>query len=214
MILGLGTDPGKSIEKLSESITIWCISRHSKDVMSGLGTDPEKSTEKHGSGSMYRLQAVLKKTAEIKKRPVFTTALIAGDCVILDAIHKAGLLSKIDVLFIDTFFLFPETLDFLREVENHYGFKVRSGLRDDFGEVCCPSIGLIGREGRWLGCGEILCGNRSAFCFPRVGRLLSKGSDGAWRGLWVVVCRPRCTTARTAPRRRTSTTSTAPTTGW
>ena len=34
---------------------------------------------------------------EVKKKPVFTTALIAGDCVILDAIAKAGLLDKIDV---------------------------------------------------------------------------------------------------------------------
>ena len=54
---------------------------------------------------------------------MFTTALITGDCVILDAIHKAGLLSKVPIVFVDTFTLFPETLAFLREVENHYGFK-------------------------------------------------------------------------------------------
>ena len=51
--------------------------------------------------------------------------MIAGDCVILDAIAKAGLLDKIDIVFIDTFFLFPETLDFLAEVEKHYGFKAK-----------------------------------------------------------------------------------------
>lgn len=61
----------------------------------------------------------------MKKNPVFTTALIAGDCVILDAIAKAGLLNKISVVFIDTYFLFPETLDFLHEVEKHYGFKAK-----------------------------------------------------------------------------------------
>lgn len=72
-----------------------------------------------------QLMSVLKKTAEIKKKPVFTTALIAGDCVILDAIAKAGLLDKIEIVFIDTFFLFPETLDFLHEVEAHYGFKAK-----------------------------------------------------------------------------------------
>ena len=54
---------------------------------------------------------------------MFTTALIAGDAVILDAIHKAGLLSKIPVVFVDTFTLFPETIAHLREVESHYGFK-------------------------------------------------------------------------------------------
>ncbi len=51
-----------------------------------------------------------------KKNPIFTTALIAGDCVILDAISKAGLLDKIKVVFVDTYFLFPESLDFLHEV--------------------------------------------------------------------------------------------------
>ncbi|KAJ1480134.1 hypothetical protein T484DRAFT_1811762 [Baffinella frigidus] len=56
---------------------------------------------------------------------VFTTALIAGDDVILHVIHKAGLLDKIKVIFIDTMHLFPETYDFLDRVEKHYGFKVR-----------------------------------------------------------------------------------------
>lgn len=51
-----------------------------------------------------------------KKNPLFTTALIAGDCVILDAIAKAGLLDKIQVVFVDTYFLFPESVDFLHEV--------------------------------------------------------------------------------------------------
>lgn len=31
----------------------------------------------------------------------------------------------LQVIFIDTFFLFPETLDFLKEVEEHYGFKAK-----------------------------------------------------------------------------------------
>lgn len=54
--------------------------------------------------------------AQVKKNPLFTTALIAGDCVILDAIAKAGLLDKIQIVFVDTYFLFPESLDFLHEV--------------------------------------------------------------------------------------------------
>lgn len=64
------------------------------------------------------------KTAIAKKeRPMFTTALIAGDCVIIDAIHKAGLLDKVPIVFVDTYTLFPESLAFLKEIEAHYGFK-------------------------------------------------------------------------------------------
>jgi len=55
--------------------------------------------------------------------PVLTTALIAGDQVILHILKKAGLLRDVKVLFIDTFHLFDETYDFLRQVEQHYGFK-------------------------------------------------------------------------------------------
>lgn len=66
----------------------------------------------------------LLKTAVAKKqRPMFTTALIAGDAVILDALAKMDLLSKVPVVFVDTFTLFPESLAHLREVEAHYGFK-------------------------------------------------------------------------------------------
>ncbi len=58
----------------------------------------------------------LSTVADSKKNPVFTTALIAGDCVILDAIAESGLLDRIYIRFIDTFHLFPESLEFLREV--------------------------------------------------------------------------------------------------
>eukprot|EP01041_Mallomonas_annulata_P006465 gene6465-13058_t len=69
------------------------------------------------------LQRSLIDAVNSRERPIFTTALIAGDCVILDAIHKAGLLSKVPVIFIDTYTLFPETLSFLHEVEQHYKFE-------------------------------------------------------------------------------------------
>ena len=69
------------------------------------------------------LFAVLKEAVATKQRPMFTTALIAGDNVILDALHKTGLLSKVPIVFVDTYTLFPETLAHLREVEAHYGFK-------------------------------------------------------------------------------------------
>jgi phosphoadenosine phosphosulfate reductase len=71
------------------------------------------------------LMANLKHAIANKERPMFTTALIAGDCVILDAIHKAGLLDQVPIIFVDTYTLFPESLAFLREVEAHYGFKAK-----------------------------------------------------------------------------------------
>jgi phosphoadenosine phosphosulfate reductase len=80
------------------------------------------------------LYSVLQTAVATKQRPIFTTALIAGDAVILDALAKLNLLSKVPVIFVDTFTLFPETLDHLREVENHYSFKSKvyhaAGLKD------------------------------------------------------------------------------------
>lgn len=71
------------------------------------------------------LQMYLKEAAASKERPMFTTALIAGDSVILDAIHKAGLINKIPIVFVDTYTLFPESMAHLREVEKHYGFEAK-----------------------------------------------------------------------------------------
>ncbi len=62
------------------------------------------------------LMETLSDVVTSKNNPIFTTALIAGDCVILDAIAKSGLLDDISVCFIDTFHLFPESLEFLHEV--------------------------------------------------------------------------------------------------
>ena len=69
------------------------------------------------------LKSTLQKVADTKERPIFTTALIAGDCVIMDVIAKLGLQDKIKVIFIDTFFLFEETVSFMKEVEDYYGIK-------------------------------------------------------------------------------------------
>jgi phosphoadenosine phosphosulfate reductase len=70
-----------------------------------------------------QLTTTLKKAVELKSKPIFTIALIAGDVVMLDALAKADLLSKVEVIYIDTFTLFPETNAFLHEVEEIYGFK-------------------------------------------------------------------------------------------
>lgn len=69
------------------------------------------------------LYAVLKESVNSRQRPIFTTALIAGDNVILHALAHLNLLSKVPVIFVDTFTLFPESLAHLKEVESHYGFK-------------------------------------------------------------------------------------------
>ena len=67
-------------------------------------------------------------------RPVFPNALIAGDCVITHLLHKLGYFQgtnpqdpgkKVEVLVVDTFHLFPETLDFLKTVEGRYGFAAK-----------------------------------------------------------------------------------------
>ena len=65
------------------------------------------------------LRTILSEAVDLKEKPVFTTALIAGDAVILDVLAKQKLLSKVPVIFIDTFHLFPETLQHRVEVENH-----------------------------------------------------------------------------------------------
>jgi 3'-phosphoadenosine 5'-phosphosulfate sulfotransferase (PAPS reductase)/FAD synthetase len=92
----------------------------------GTGSDTGMNTAVENRRLAYLeedLYAVLKEAVATKERPMFTTALIAGDAVILDALHKTGLLEKVPIVFVDTFTLFPETLSYLKEVENHYGFK-------------------------------------------------------------------------------------------
>jgi 3'-phosphoadenosine 5'-phosphosulfate sulfotransferase (PAPS reductase)/FAD synthetase len=125
---------------------------------------------------------------EVRKKPIFTTALIAGDMVLLDAIHKAGLLGKIDVVFIDTYFLFPETLDFLAEVEAHYGFKAKvyhaadCATQEEFYDKYGPDYWMVrGNRARthcWKTCANPLCG---CVCGPRCScrRTLSSTTSSA-----------------------------------
>mmetsp|Transcript_26697 Transcript_26697/g.65793 ORF Transcript_26697/g.65793 Transcript_26697/m.65793 type:complete len:317 (-) Transcript_26697:49-999(-) len=87
----------------------------------------DKLNKEHDAKRLAHLEELLIEDLQTAvkeyENPVFTTALIAGDDVILHAIHKAGLIDKIKVIFIDTYHLFPETLDFLAAVEKHYNFK-------------------------------------------------------------------------------------------
>lgn len=56
---------------------------------------------------------------------VFPNAMIAGDVVITHLLHRLGYLDsgKCKVMVVDTFHLFPETMDFLKEMEEFYNFK-------------------------------------------------------------------------------------------
>jgi len=62
---------------------------------------------------------------ENRENPVFPCALIAGDIVILELLGRLGYLSsgRVQVMFVDTFYLFEETIEFMRQTEERYGFK-------------------------------------------------------------------------------------------
>lgn len=67
----------------------------------------------------------LKIAVENYGNAVFPNALIAGDVVITHLLHRMGYLKdgRAKVMCVDTFHLFPETMKFLEEIEEHYGFK-------------------------------------------------------------------------------------------
>ena len=67
----------------------------------------------------------LKIACENYGNAVFPNAMIAGDVVITHLLHRMGYLKdgKAKVMVVDTFHLFPETMEFLREIEDFYGFK-------------------------------------------------------------------------------------------
>jgi phosphoadenosine phosphosulfate reductase len=67
----------------------------------------------------------LKIAVENYGNAVFPNAMIAGDCVITHLLHRMGYLSngKAKVMVVDTFHLFPETMEFLKSIEEAYDFK-------------------------------------------------------------------------------------------
>mmetsp|Transcript_22139 Transcript_22139/g.30814 ORF Transcript_22139/g.30814 Transcript_22139/m.30814 type:complete len:434 (+) Transcript_22139:59-1360(+) len=67
----------------------------------------------------------LKISCENYDGAVFPNAMIAGDCVITHLLDRLGYLKdgKAKIMCVDTFHLFPETMEFLKEIEAHYGFK-------------------------------------------------------------------------------------------
>jgi len=67
----------------------------------------------------------LKIAVENYGNAVFPNAMIAGDLVITDLLGRMGYLSsgKAKIMVVDTFHLFPETMDFLKTIEEKYDFK-------------------------------------------------------------------------------------------
>jgi len=67
----------------------------------------------------------LKISCENYGNAVFPNAMIAGDVVITHLLDRLGYLKdgKCKIMVVDTFHLFPETMEFLKSIEDHYGFK-------------------------------------------------------------------------------------------
>ena len=61
----------------------------------------------------------MKAAVENFEHPAFPCALIMGDVVILELLHREGLLQsgRVPVVFVDTFHLFPETHTLLHRLE-------------------------------------------------------------------------------------------------
>ena len=67
----------------------------------------------------------LKISVENYGNAVFPNAMIAGDIVITDLLGRMGYLQngQCKVMVVDTFHLFPETMEFLKVLEDKYDFK-------------------------------------------------------------------------------------------
>jgi len=67
----------------------------------------------------------LKISCENYGNAVFPNAMIAGDVVITHLLGRMGYLKekKCKIMCVDTFHLFPETMEFLKKIEGHYDFK-------------------------------------------------------------------------------------------
>mmetsp|Transcript_119250 Transcript_119250/g.210880 ORF Transcript_119250/g.210880 Transcript_119250/m.210880 type:complete len:465 (+) Transcript_119250:100-1494(+) len=84
-----------------------------------------ESEEKRLTHLEEQAMDALKFCAENFKNPVFPNALIAGDVVITSLLDRLGYLKdgKVKVMVVDTFHLFDETMEFVKNIEEHYGFK-------------------------------------------------------------------------------------------
>jgi len=83
----------------------------------------------------------LKISCENYDNAVFPNAMIAGDVVITHLLHRLGYLNdgKCTIMCVDTFHLFPETMEFLKEIESHYDFKAEV--------FCAEGVDVADKEG-------------------------------------------------------------------
>merc|ERR1719287_342531 len=105
------------------------LSTASRAAVSMAGFDQEAFIQESKDMRMKHLEEqamfALKTSCENFDNAVFPNAMIAGDCVITHLLHRLGYLSsgKAKVMVVDTFHLFPETMDFLKTIEEAYDFK-------------------------------------------------------------------------------------------
>merc|ERR1740138_1577225 len=137
-----------------------------------MGFDMEASIQKTKDMRLEHLEEqamlALKLAVENHENPVFPNAMIAGDCVITHLLGRLGYLEsgKVKVMVVDTLHLFPETMEFLEEIEKEYDEKYGADLwKEDieqYDKVCkvepfqrglktCETDVMINGRTRWQG---------------------------------------------------------------
>jgi len=133
----------------------------------------------------------------------FPCALIAGDVVILDLLAKRGYIQsgKVRVAFIDTFHLFPETVEFMAQKEAEYGFEalrfkaVGCDTKDDYDRVYgadlwkenieeydrVAKVEPFQRALKDTGCTAMINGRRRDHGFERAFLDVYEGKEGDWK---------------------------------
>jgi len=105
-------------------------------VSRSAGFDMEASIQKTRDMRLAHLEEqamfALQLAVENNAHPVFPNAMIAGDCVITHLLGKLGYLKsgKVKIMVVDTLHLFPETMEFLKTMEEHYEFKAEVFLAE------------------------------------------------------------------------------------
>ena len=107
------------------------VSTASRAAVSMSGFDQEAFIQESKDMRMKHLEEqamfALKTSCENFENAVFPNAMIAGDCVITHLLHRLGYLAgddpKCKIMVVDTFHLFPETLPFLKKIEEEFDFK-------------------------------------------------------------------------------------------
>ena len=101
-----------------------------------MGFDMEASIQKTKDMRLQHLEEqamlALELAIENHDHPVFPNAMIAGDSVITHLLHRMGYLEngKVKVMVVDTLHLFPETMEFLADIEKEYNFKAEVFLAE------------------------------------------------------------------------------------